>query len=725
MKLSGRHFVLLLIACLTIAGYFWPGELWGFSNPFFMPLGLQIAYWGLFLALFFSENLDFVSFLLDKISKSLFCKSSFCRTFWVFVIGTAFLYFFRSQSFLWGDSHLFTGIIVKFPETESLSWYHIPTAFIHRIALGVLSWILPNPTQTAAGSSATILEYFNATLGGIFVAMAYRFAGKLKGDTFRKLLVFIGLAFSGGFLLFTHLEFYSLPYLVGFTGLTEFYLSIRDGKKPKLAYLLIVASVLLNPLLAFLLLTATAFVGEKHYSKIIVGISLVGMLIYYAGGFFFNLPFGEKLLLYANPSHFGDGTYWLNLLGFLFIASPAVALIFMKRDISRSADIFRWLALPAVLIVASLELDFGGLDWDFAVMMLLPLSLAGAFALFEAEKRTAVMFAMLITLTLSTWLYLNADTRRGRAKGEATLLAQQTAYFERKPHELRLAQIYYNNPRHRYNYDRIWFWANENIDKYGHLSMPYIYMISANRIAGNTQSASWFALQGYERADIDPWFISVVISLLVTTDAPQITRITSAVESEDGSLAEFVQFPVNKGFEREMIRLSDPEEPMPAEYTGGLTAALLAAAYVNYNSIVTDSMTTRKTYEGAVRLYSRTPSIHTNWGTAVLRYGRYDDAREAFEKARDLGGYIGNYYNNTASVCFAEGDYDCVFAYLDSAVAVEPMDFGFNRNYSAALFTLGQQDSAIAYMERYAARADYERADKARQYIEVLRDAIR
>ncbi|MGC9315838.1 MAG: hypothetical protein ACP5G4_09500, partial [bacterium] len=513
--------------------------------------------------------------------------------------------------------------------------------------------------------------------------------------------------------------------LVAFVGLTEFYLSLRDGKKPMLAYLLIAASVLLNPLLAFLLLTVTAFVGKKRYRLIIAAISFAGMLVYYAGGFFFKLPFGEKLLLFANPSHFADGTYWLNLLGFLFVASPAFALIFMKRKSSRSADIYWWLALPAFLIVASLELDFGGLDWDFAVMMLLPLSFAGAIALFETEKRTAVMFPMIIMLSLSSWLYLNSDSERGRAKGEATLLAQQTAYFERKPHELRLAQIYYNNPRHRYNYDKIWFWSSRSIEEHGHLPMPYIYMISANRIAGNAQSAAWFALQGYERADIDPWFISVVISLLVTTDAPQITRITSAVESEDGSLAEFVQFPVNKGFEREMIRLSDPKEPMPDEYTGGLTAALLAAAYVNYNSIIADSITTRKTYEGAVRLYSRTPSIHTNWGTTVLRYGRYDDAREAFEKARDLGGYLGNYYNNTASVCFAEGDYNCVFAYLDSAVGVGPMDFGFNRNYAAALFTLGQQDSAIAYMERYAARADYDRADKARQYIEVLRGARR
>ncbi|MGC9316104.1 MAG: hypothetical protein ACP5G4_10850, partial [bacterium] len=219
MRLSGRHFILLLIACLTIAGYFWPGELWGFSNPFFLPLELQIAYWVVFLALFLSESLDFVARGFEKIAEVLFGKSSFYRTFWVFIIGTAVLYFLRSRSFLWGDSHLFTGIIVKFPDTESLSWYHIPTAFIHRIALGVLSAIIPDPAQTASASSAIILELFNATLGGFFVAMAYRFAEKLKGEYLRKLLVFIGLALSGGFLLFTHLEFYSLPYLVAFVGL--------------------------------------------------------------------------------------------------------------------------------------------------------------------------------------------------------------------------------------------------------------------------------------------------------------------------------------------------------------------------------------------------------------------------------------------------------------------------------------------------------------------------
>lgn len=723
MKLEFRHIFLMFIACLMIAGYFWPGELWAFSNPYFLPLWAQIIFWALFLSLFFSETINMLAEAAGLFGKAFLRNSNFYKAFGVFVLSTIFIFALRSRSYLWGDSHLFTGIIAKFPNTESLSWYHFLTASIWRHLASAISLLTRLPLEIRASSTSVVLEIINALLGGAYIAICHSFSAKIKTELARKTLVFLALVFSGGLLLFTHLEFYSLPYLIAFWGITELFLAMQNNTFSILGFLLIGIAIVLNPFLIFLVLALTLFLDNKKYRVLITAISIGVLALYHLLGILSEMPFESEFLLFTNPAHFGDITFWLNLFGFIFVASPAFAAIFIRKRFSRRIDIFRWLFIPALTILFLLELDYGALDWDFAVIILLPLSFASAIALIEIDRREAIALASLVILITGSWLYLNVDLSRGQRKGEITLLAQETGYFERKPHELRLAQIYFNNPQHMKRYYKIRYWSEKCIDKNDHMPMPYIYLISASKLMDKPQTAAWYALRGYELADTDPWFISVVISLLTAENNPEIEKVMRVIEAGEAEQLQFIGFPVNESLENMLVRLSDTSVALPDYKTGGLTTALHAAAYINYSSIAFDSIYTRRIYIGAKRLFPYTSSIYTNWGIALLKYKRFQQAREAFTRAREVGGYAGNYYNNIASVCFAEANYECVFTFLDSALAVDSLDFDYNRNYAAALFVTGKADSAIAYIENYSNRLDYKRAEKALLYSEKLKDA--
>ena len=104
------------------------------------------------------------------------------------------------------------------------------------------------------------------------------------------------------------------------------------------------------------------------------------------------------------------------------------------------------------------------------------------------------------------------------------------------------------------------------------------------------------------------------------------------------------------------------------------------------------------------------------------QYGFHAKARAAFIRAREIGGDPGNFYNNMAATYYREKRWDLAEEYLLEAVSIEPNKFSFNKNYAAALSYQGRKAEAIAYMQEYIKRADYEDIARAEEFIGLLKN---
>jgi tetratricopeptide (TPR) repeat protein len=109
-------------------------------------------------------------------------------------------------------------------------------------------------------------------------------------------------------------------------------------------------------------------------------------------------------------------------------------------------------------------------------------------------------------------------------------------------------------------------------------------------------------------------------------------------------------------------------------------------------------------YEGASELVPKYPQISWRLGDALVRQGRYEDAREAFLKAIEIDPELAMAHRSLGEVLLALSDPEGALTHLERAVELTPADGGIHQALARAYMAIGDRE-----------RAD-EAAEKSRTY---------
>jgi|GEM_PF-3843533 len=710
-SIDRKIIVFCVPALLLLLGYIFPAHLWATSNLIFLPLWAQIILWSAFLGTFLLSSSEYLvgkfSSFLAKLGKIPFRA----RDALIFAIAVIVLYIFRSRNFLWGDSHMIIGSISRFPGTAAVAWHHYGTAAIYRLLAEAFLTITGRFGDEAPRAMNFLMSAIHALCGGFFAILAHRIA-RVKGrNAFGKAAIFLGIILSGAILIFTHHEFYAPAVVFAMWGI---YLS--RGEHRKWLFLIpTILAIILNPLLVFLLLIIFQKKSDKARIFAFTGFFIV-VLLYSLANIFARMPLSHHFLPVSDWRYFFSSAHILNFVNFTIFSSPAIFAFIHKKRGTR-LDRIDDLAICALAGVFLVEFDFGAMDWDLTATILLPLTIAGALQLSKIPRRSAlVLLSFCAVLTLS-WLCLNFDLDRGISKGESTLLAQETAYFRRKPPEERLVQIYHRNifrADRRYRIDK---WSAICIEKYPYRTMPYIYIIFNSNERKNSRLAAYYALQAFAITNLERDILPAVINIIAMSDKAKLETVMTRMETGGGFRDVIHSFPVDPPLERELLRLADDEAEPDPFWNKSLVEVLHIAGYIPYFASRGDLELAEKFYHGGRKLYPHSPAIPNNWGIVLNYLRRTHEARDAFELAYSLGGNAGNYYNNMASSYYNERNNAEAERYILRALEVEPGRAMFNINYTAILFRLNRREEGIAHLKAYIDRADYECAIVTREFM--------
>jgi hypothetical protein len=703
---------MLATASIFLLGYYFPGELWAGSNLFFLPLQVQIILWVMLLSACFADVDNILIEALGKLGDWLFKTCRRRREIAIFSIFFAILFILRCRNMVWGDSHMFPAVITNFPGTEAVLPHHYGTAFLYKIV-----YIITRRLLFVMGFSKQLgwtfgFNLITAVTGGFFAIIASRIAAISGRDGFEKAAIFFGIMFSGVSLVFTHIEFYA-PSLVMASWCI--YLSIlaarREISQGWLFVLPMLGAIALNPVFVYLAIIVIYFLFTRRKFVLLSILVTAGCAaVYTILAFSTNMPFENQILLSADMEYVFSGRHILNLANFLFFAMPAILVLpFVDRrdDVSR---LLGGLSVPALFMVFFLKFDYGAMDWDLAVTILLPVALIGSLSIARIPRKAASVILIAMFITFVSWLYLNANLERGLEKAESTILVQQTEYFRKKPPEERLLQIYHRNIFRRERHERIAKWSSICRGEHPYRVMPYIYAIFVELEKDNPGHAAYLALRAFDKTNIERRLLPTVINIIAESDKADLETVLVNIE-KGGTPTSFTQsFPVDKQLESEMFRLAHPDSVPDTSRPQSMVEVLHIAGYISYYASIGDLQKATIAFEGGKKLYPNAPSIYNNWGIILNYLRKTDEARDAFEQARSFGGDEGNFYSNMASSYYNDGDYIEAERFILHALDVEPAKAMFNINHAAILFRLGRRDEGITKLREYISRADYESA---------------
>ncbi|HDR91392.1 MAG TPA: hypothetical protein ENN75_03985, partial [candidate division Zixibacteria bacterium] len=320
-----RHLVGALIAALYLLGYFHPAKLWFTSSVVYSPLGLQILFWGLFCLLFFEEILALVDKAIGRIGELIYEKfSPILRAVLLIIFGAVFIYIFRARHFIWGDAH----VIVRYVEEFSTGGGSVTRRFFIELFFSTIVKAL----SPLGMDTYTILMLLHSILGGVFLWLAAMFGKHFGRNTEERAGIFLIIASSGLFLLFTHLELYAPGLVCGAWFILVFLKNLHSKGFARYFFILpLTLAILLLPLYIYLLIIVPMIL-IKRFDKRITGLGMiivsVGILCFIGSGL--DEATKHSCLPMSFPGYFKSSDHIFLIINFILFTTPALFVLPFK-----------------------------------------------------------------------------------------------------------------------------------------------------------------------------------------------------------------------------------------------------------------------------------------------------------------------------------------------------------------------------------------------------------
>ena len=711
-RLQKRHIFAAIFAALFLLGYFFPGRLWSSSNPFFLPLWIQLLFWVLLLFTIPREGAEYLSRAGDSAGDLLFERWPAVAVQIAIFLGAALGgILLRSRHFLWGDSHMLTGIVTLYPEHPSRSIQSYFTLILYDGAQRLVRLF------SDAGDAKTAywgITGLSALFGGLYSVICYRLSKRFAGGGSRRLAALMVLLLSGAGMVFTHIEFYA-PALCMAAWALYLYLTRKKSTSGfrRISYLIpaLVAGVLYLPLVYILVLFIVFEIFAERHHLLIAGIlSAAAIAAYWILGSIFELPLKQFFLPLSHPDYFLSWKRLLTLVNFFIFLSPAAILLFTPtRPVDRSREL-GGMALCAAALILVLNLSFAGMDWNIAATLILPLMVLLAEKTAALSKKGAITVAMLCFLAFGSWLYLNVDEERGMAKGEAMLLKEWSPYFEEKSPQERLAQVYFFNMKKDERAPRIIKYAGWCLENEPYCENAYDYLIEIYGRRKNYERAAFIALKALEQGMVKTHYLKQ----LACAGGYMVLR-----ENPRGSGEVAVYDPA---FVAELKALLGSSVNIPPGRGRSILELYSITAFISDLCKTGDVAAAESIYAAGRRLYPHSGLIPLSFGSDLVRIDSTAKGRPLLRQAAALNGYTGNIYTTLAVSHYKDGNFVTAERYFNKAIETCPERLDYNYNYAYALATRGRTSEAISHMKDYIERAKYvEQRRRARDAIESFR----
>ncbi len=438
--------------------------------------------------------LSVLLFLPDKIFDPIenkiaeFVGRFYRHGFMTIFLGTALLIVFFNQNLLYGDSNYVIKYIDAFPDLPSQAHNRLITVAIYRFFYVV------------TGDQWQGICIAHIIFGAIFLLFIRLAANHLFEDNTRRGFLFFGILFSGGFLLFTHAEFYAPAAVLASAFL---YLSVltRDNIRFfPLAFIVGSLAALFHPALFFLPFSLLAIPIHRYWGikwvYILLPLFLIVIGVSIAAGAIMDIRAIQKALLpLSDPSYLLSGYHWLHLLNYIIYAGPLLFLIFYQGDRR-----YRIMAIIPLLVMPFLDFNFGGGDWDIAAMILLPVIF---FALASGKRQFVILTVMGLVLYIPIFAS-GVSTDIAYERAEQIWLHQHVPYLEERfPGELRLLFLAREDYILSGDPEVMGFgekYSVMSIRKLPENDRPYLYMADMYRSSGQAEKAIEVLLLGYTKA---------------------------------------------------------------------------------------------------------------------------------------------------------------------------------------------------------------------------------
>ena len=685
-------------AALLQIGYFLPGKLWSFSGFFYLPLGIQITLWLIFLSFIDEKTTRYFAGILSCFGDVLF-KDSRKRIicFFIFVVFAFGACFLKSSHFLWGDSHMIFSVVHNFPDTSAYSIHSIVTIALYKVTSILIGWIggvFGNGDILSWRISIYLWRFISAGFFGMF---AYKLSSVVEEKAFNRILVFFGIAFSGAVLVFTHCEYYAPSLAVAIWALHVYLKNSSENSLKRYLFIIpaIVSTALYFPMAILLALLLNRF---RRAGYIALASAILIAVLFWILSSVADMPSEQAFLPIADLDYFLSLNHLITYLNLILFASPTVLAILIIYPKNHPKSHLTPVVVVSLVMLFCLNLSFGGLDWDLAATLLLPLIILTALKLPLLPQRQSIIALMATLLLLFSWLYINVDNMRGLRRTEDILLRESSPYLKLKsPHE-RLAQIYFFNPNSEIRHSEIIRHCNWCLENEPFSEPPYSYLIGEYSVRKQYSLAANVALKALDYGIQMPKEYKRIASL-----AGMMYPLVS--KKLDGK--SIVKFEYDAKHVTTLLDLGNSDEEPPADWDKSLMELMVITLLIKDISAGKDFELAQLIFLAGNKLYPDNPVLLLNWGGTLIEMGRTNEARHYLIKAEQSGANRGNIQTNIALSYFIDGDDKSARHFFKTALEDSPQRFDFNYNYSYALYLDGHKEQALEVMEDYLLRAKY------------------
>ena len=488
--MAKRAMIILIFSFLLILSYLFPHKFWAFSAITIYPLWFQLVVWILILLLFFNKTVFYIDDLIDKISNLIYVKKDKKYLLMLFFAIFVMLLISWNDHCLLGNTEECVEAVRNFPQKITTNIRRLPNVVTFKLFCMMSSKIL---------SCWRTISILHIILGLIYFLISFKFSDNIFKNHKDKLLSLMFLTFSGGTLVFSHIEYYAIPLI--FNLLTIYLLHKAAYQKVNHFYALIPAllAFVYNPLLIYLVFSVIISMMENK-KKYIVNLTTVASTIAILFIALYNPISGIKkyFLTQHYPIYFYSIHHIIMVINYILFLSPiTLFLVYYKKDLkvkNRYYRLLRWMSIISILLLLVLNLELGGADWDLAVTISFPLlvySILKISLVFDRETKNTLLYLTIIIFLYNALVGISDDLEVKRA--EQLLVNQKIPRIEKEfPGIERLAffsRIMYTKYG-KVNYKKYAIkYSKESIRKYPTDERGYLFLSGIYEFDGDYESA--------------------------------------------------------------------------------------------------------------------------------------------------------------------------------------------------------------------------------------------
>ncbi len=690
-----RYLIAIVLAAIYLLGYFFPAELWFTSSVTESPLTVQIAFWAVFCFLLFEEFLAIIDKLLGRLGEFLFnTLKNPLRAISVIIFGAVLIYLFRARHFIWGDSH----VIVRYIEEFSSRGSNIA----RRYFVELFYWIFTKIFHPFGLSVFSVLMIVHSLLGGIFLWISLEFA-KFTGKNAReKTAIFLVIATSSLFLIFTHIELYAPGLVCAMWFITLLVKNLeKKGYARYLFFVPLIFAVLFNPLYLYLtIIIPLAFIHkiDKRLIALLVMALIIGTLYFAGSGL--SEEVARSYLPLSFPGYFVSIDHlWLKL-NFLLFTTPAVLILLTKfeKKPNMRVQYMSALAITSTILIIPLFFELGALDWELASAMLFPVVIFAGYRASGMKPHLRAFIVALALILFCTEVYLNADNIEGESRAENVLLRQRTPYYlyNRSPLDrLVMTNIYL--PEEFWDSYKVHRWGNKLIEYEPQYARPYLYLMSFNLWVDEPDRAAYYAFESIHSGKVG----KDMVPRLMRFFAEALVHKVPTLEEFEKLYSEGGPFSLEPELIEELQQLAYTEKMPVPDREKSLEEVLKICLYMNQMAVAGHFEVVDAVYVAGKKLYPTSGNIELIYGAILLMDKRPTEANNALGRSFVLGGDQGSIFSNMGLVCAMLGDTDKGLMAVGKAIVERPWLASYRCNYSLLLSSKFGPDSAISYLDNY------------------------